>query len=400
MDIFYMKKCLLVLLFLLGVSMGVSAQEQEPELFEYDSEDPTVITGLTEAGMAATELEIPATVTSVAINAFADAKTGQEPLTTITIKGNPTFDAGAFGLQKSNHHITEINMGSNMTVANMENVLNSLGARCNLEIIDIDGWSENWENITSHAVLTSDVGVRMPAEIVKDQVFGAAKVYGRFSVPEGRTLATFCGNVTFYDGYDEGSNMLFYVPVSYTKGTENQLHIKRVFYIVAGQGVLVHPDDGTSHVAYLPRLDDIATCDDLPDNLKANADKESYNKNMFVGVMEDKMGLPGTEEKGGTEYTNFVLSADAFWPVGDNVNLRANRAYLQIPTANLTTSGGAESMLRVNFDDGTTDITVVPDADDTTSNTDAWYTLDGRQLEGKPTIKGIYINQNRKIVIK
>ena len=91
MDIFYMKKCLLVLLFLLGVSMGVSAQEQEPELFKYDSEDSTVITGLTEAGMAATELEIPATVTSVAINAFADAKTGQEPLTTITIKGNPTL---------------------------------------------------------------------------------------------------------------------------------------------------------------------------------------------------------------------------------------------------------------------------------------------------------------------
>jgi len=393
MDIFYMKKCLLVLLFLLGVSMGVSAQEQEPELFEYDSEDPTVITGLTEAGMAATELEIPATVTSVASNAFADAKTGQEPLTTITIKGNPTFDAGAFGLQKSNHHITEINMGSNMTVANMENVLNSLGERCNLEIIDIDGWSENWEIITSHAVLTSDVGVRMPAEIVKDQVFGAAKVYGRFSVPEGRTLATFCGNVTFYDGYDEGSNMLFYVPVSYTKGTENQLHIKRVFYIVAGQGVLVHPDDGTSHVAYLPRLDDIATCDDLPSN-----DKETYSNNMFVGVKEDIIGLSETEG----EYTNFVLYEDAFRPVGDYdyVNLRANRAYLQIPTANLTTSGGAESMLRVNFDDGTTDITVVPDADDTTSNTNVWYTLDGRRLEGEPTTKGIYINQNRKIVIQ
>lgn len=396
MDIFYMKKCLLVLLFLLGVSMGVSAQEQEPELFEYDSEDPTVITGLTEAGMAATELEIPATVTSVASNAFADAKTGQEPLTTITIKGNPTFEAGAFGSQKSNHHITEINMGSSMTVANMVNVLNSLGTRCYLQTIDIDGWSGNWENITSHAVLTSDVGVRMPAEIVKDQVFGAAKVYGRFSVRDDRTLATFCGNATFYDGYDEGSNMLFYVPVSYTKGTENQLHIKRVFYIVAGQGVLVHPDDGTSHVAYLPRIDGINAYEALPSNDIANNDKETYSNNMFVGVKEDIIGLSETEG----EYTNFVLYEDAFWPVGDYVNLRANRAYLQIPTANLTTSGGAESMLRVNFDDGTTDITTVPDADDTTSNTNVWYTLDGRRLEGEPTIKGIYINQNRKIVIK
>ena len=119
---------------------------------------------------------------------------------------------------------------------------------------------------------------------------------------------------------------------------------------------------------------------------------------MFVGVKEDIIGLSETEG----EYTNFVLYEDAFRPVGDYdyVNLRANRAYLQIPTANLTTSGGAESMLRVNFDDGTTDITVVPDADDTTSNTNVWYTLDGRRLEGEPTTKGIYINQNRKIVIQ
>ena len=29
-----------------------------------------------------------------------------------------------------------------------------------------------------------------------------------------------------------------------------------------------------------------------------------------------------------------------------------------------------------------------------------WYTLDGRMLNGKPTTKGIYINQGRKVVIK
>ena len=29
-----------------------------------------------------------------------------------------------------------------------------------------------------------------------------------------------------------------------------------------------------------------------------------------------------------------------------------------------------------------------------------WYTLDGRMLKGKPTTKGIYINQGRKVVIK
>ena len=31
---------------------------------------------------------------------------------------------------------------------------------------------------------------------------------------------------------------------------------------------------------------------------------------------------------------------------------------------------------------------------------EVWYTMDGRKLEGKPTKKGLYINNGRKIVIK
>ena len=29
-----------------------------------------------------------------------------------------------------------------------------------------------------------------------------------------------------------------------------------------------------------------------------------------------------------------------------------------------------------------------------------WYTLDGRQLNGKPTEKGVYIVNNKKVIIK
>ena len=31
---------------------------------------------------------------------------------------------------------------------------------------------------------------------------------------------------------------------------------------------------------------------------------------------------------------------------------------------------------------------------------DNWYTLDGARLSGKPSAKGIYINNGRKVVIK
>ena len=30
----------------------------------------------------------------------------------------------------------------------------------------------------------------------------------------------------------------------------------------------------------------------------------------------------------------------------------------------------------------------------------AWYTLDGRKLDKQPTQKGLYINGNKKVVIK
>jgi hypothetical protein len=29
-----------------------------------------------------------------------------------------------------------------------------------------------------------------------------------------------------------------------------------------------------------------------------------------------------------------------------------------------------------------------------------WYTLDGRKLHGKPSVRGLYINNGKKVVIK
>ena len=34
------------------------------------------------------------------------------------------------------------------------------------------------------------------------------------------------------------------------------------------------------------------------------------------------------------------------------------------------------------------------------SQADAWYTLDGRKLNGKPTTKGLYIHNGKKVIIK
>jgi hypothetical protein len=35
-----------------------------------------------------------------------------------------------------------------------------------------------------------------------------------------------------------------------------------------------------------------------------------------------------------------------------------------------------------------------------TFDKDAWYSLDGRRIEGKPSAKGIYVNNGKKVIIK
>ena len=55
----------------------------------------------------------------------------------------------------------------------------------------------------------------------------------------------------------------------------------------------------------------------------------------------------------------------------------------------------------LNFGDGeTTRITLVDGSGFGVNGSDAWYTIDGRRLNGKPAARGLYINNGNKVVIK
>lgn len=52
----------------------------------------------------------------------------------------------------------------------------------------------------------------------------------------------------------------------------------------------------------------------------------------------------------------------------------------------------------LNFGDGeTTGIDLIPSAE---AGNDNWYTIDGRALNAQPTLRGLYINNGHKVVIK
>ncbi len=81
-----------------------------------------------------------------------------------------------------------------------------------------------------------------------------------------------------------------------------------------------------------------------------------------------------------------------YWPTaGGHVN--ACRAYFDLGSAS------AREFV-MNFD-GENEVTSLPQPlQKEGSQADAWYTLDGRKLNGKPTTKGLYIHNGKKVIIK
>ena len=76
----------------------------------------------------------------------------------------------------------------------------------------------------------------------------------------------------------------------------------------------------------------------------------------------------------------------------------AQRAYFKIGDDGA--SGARITSFNIDFgdDEATGIISTTNYTNDT--NSDAWFTLDGRKLSGKPSVKGVYVNNGRKVIIK
>lgn len=365
-----------ILFLLLAGTMTGYAQEY----FTYEDEGKT-ITGLTDDGSSAKELTIPTTVTTVRSGAFSNASSG---LTSLTIDdGNPAFESNLFGEEGTNT-LTSIDMGKGMSVANMIALLKSLGTfNAGTTIVaygflgEKDSSNETWSTVTWDNVTS----ITLPAELVGDQEFGTATVYGRFTID--KEIISFCTTATFMD--DENNNMLFYVADSLAN--DGRLHIQRVWYVAAGKGVLIHRTNSSSGYANLLRTD-YSFEDLINQNItKAITDKTHYEENMLKGVTTATT-ITATDG----EYTNYVLKDGAFHPTSGGT-IKANRAYLQIPNAKARTES-----LAISFDDetGITDATHLNDKGEMTN--DRVYDLQGRKVA--PLMKGIYITNGKKYLIK
>ena len=354
-------KGLLLLVALLAWVQGAFADD---DVFVYEDDNNTIISGLV-WGANPKSLTIPASVTRVKEGAFLYATNLGE---LIIDGGNPVFESGVFD---EDVPLEILNLGSGMSTANILRLIKAIGQNNQLSIIDIDGFTgefdpDDWDETLMGDYLSSNVLVRLPAELVGEQVFGNAQVYGHFSVEHD--LVTFCGKQNFRDV--DNPNMVFYVPTHLENGS---VYIKRVQNIIAGEGILIHPAEGMSADAYLPRDIDL---------------EDSYESNMLVGVTE-----PTTIGETEGDKTNFVLYEGKFYPTSGGT-LGANRAYLQVPTSEV----GNPSNLTIIYEEEEDGIIQLR-RQETATQRAGWYTLGGQRIS-QPQQAGIYVHNGRLETVK
>lgn len=166
------------------------------------------------------------------------------------------------------------------------------------------------------------------------------------------------------------SHIRAYIIASYDG---DMVYLSRVTVVPPGTGLVIKEDAGTYVVPVVSN--------------------NSYVVNMLKGVTVNTTVHP-TEGS----FTNFLLGKGnrgvGFYRVKQAGTLAANHAYLRLPTDVLVSSA---KFYRLVFDDQPTDIDGV---ETQVEDDESYYDLQGRRYESKPTVRGVYMHNGRKVVVK
>ena len=103
----------------------------------------------------------------------------------------------------------------------------------------------------------------------------------------------------------------------------------------------------------------------------------------------------------GEDKSILFMGADntLYYPL-DGASIGAQRAYFKIGEDDAQEARQLTAFC-INFgDDDSTQGVTTPLSNRRGAGGEAWYTLDGRRLQGKPTQRGIYVNTGRKVIVK
>ena len=119
-------------------------------------------------------------------------------------------------------------------------------------------------------------------------------------------------------------------------------------------------------------------------------DGDSDGNVSFIGIYNPET-LPG----GNTSNLYLGAGNQLYWPTADRT-INAFRGYFNVNGVNNVRE------IRMSFGDDVTGVTLIDNGQLTIDNhagADEWYDLQGRKLSGKPTQKGIYIHNGKKVMM-
>ena len=251
------------------------------------------------------------------------------------------------------------------------------------------GENDAWTLVTDINTTT-----KLPNNLQPGQVYCITLKAADGSYYDGETPQSF--TVTLFEGYEvavpAGEYVTFYKneplyadPVSSTDA---------VLYTISS----VSTTDGTATLS-----DAIATAPSSTPLLVYNAGNTDATFLLIPADAEPNLALTVAREFiGTTEATtiaaststknNYALNGKQFVWVKNAISIAANKAYLSV------TTGGQLHAPALSIVSG--DATGIDSMVNGQWSMDTWYDLNGRKLDKKPTQKGIYTNNGRKVVIK
>jgi hypothetical protein len=203
------------------------------------------------------------------------------------------------------------------------------------------------------------------------------------------------------DFTDLGDDLKAFTATGYDKSTKT-IWLTRVKKVQKGEALLLKGTGGKTY------------------EIPSSGLQDSY-MNMFVGnISGETLEIGETSEDG--LLTNYYLTGGTYKSVTVSANIGNNKSYLQLPTSMLAGARGEDAMdadqeNAYSFDELETEampliLGSIGDDGDTTgivsmdneqgimdNDSDEWYSLNGQRIS-KPTKKGLYIKNGRKVVIK
>ena len=248
------------------------------------------------------------------------------------------------------------------------------------------------DNEDNSSILSRNDGAACPAVFLKDRYIWKNGSWNTICLPFNVEDGDDTDDITFSGTPLAGAMVKTISSASLTNGIL-ELNFSDASTIEAGKPYIVKWENTTLNTES-PKFENVTLTNDHNDIEAAVTEDGAGSTVTFRGLFS-----PYAIQ--GENHSLLYLGADntLYYP-NRKMTIGAFRAYFELNGLTAGEPGSGINSFVLNFGDEYTGISLTPDPSLKGEGSDYWYSLDGRRLGGKPTQKGIYINNGHQVVIK